>query len=154
NLAWSPDRASAVIAANAGDIDRRHLWRVAAAGGGAPQQLTHGNSVENAPVVLSGGKQIAFFRATAREPFLPYIAAADGSGARPLVAQALDASFPGAQFVEPEPVTFRAADGLEIHGQLFKPQGISGRTPAVIFMHGGPPRQMFPAWHYMYYYFN
>src|SRR4030095_765857 len=29
-----------------------------------------------------------------------------------------------------------------------------GRLPAVIFIHGGPIRQMLLGWHYMYYYHN
>ena len=52
-------------------------------------------------------------------------------------------------------MTFKAADGWEIHGQLFLPPGQTGaRRPAVIFVHGGPSRQMLPGWHYMYYYHN
>jgi len=51
-------------------------------------------------------------------------------------------------------VIFKAADGLEIHGQLFKPKNPSGKMPALIFTHGGPPRQMLLGWHYMYYYHN
>ena len=49
---------------------------------------------------------------------------------------------------------FKAADGLEIHGQLFKPKNASGKMPALIFTHGGPPRQMLLGWHYMFYYHN
>jgi dipeptidyl aminopeptidase/acylaminoacyl peptidase len=51
-------------------------------------------------------------------------------------------------------VTFEAADGLRIHGQLFVPRGLSSgaRAPAVIFMHGGPMRQMLLGWHPRGYY--
>jgi dipeptidyl aminopeptidase/acylaminoacyl peptidase len=56
--------------------------------------------------------------------------------------------------VKPQLVTFRAADGLLIHGQLFLPQGYSGRRPALIFDHGGPVRQMLPGFHYMEAYTN
>jgi dipeptidyl aminopeptidase/acylaminoacyl peptidase len=55
--------------------------------------------------------------------------------------------------VEPEQVVFEAADGLEIHGQLFPAHGPDGRPgPAVIFMHGGPIRQMLLGWHPRHYY--
>jgi dipeptidyl aminopeptidase/acylaminoacyl peptidase len=53
--------------------------------------------------------------------------------------------------VEPQAVTFRAADGTEIHGQLFVPANASG-APAVVFMHGGPMRQMLLGWHTRGYY--
>ena len=28
------------------------------------------------------------------------------------------------------------------------------KRPALVFMHGGPPREMLLGWHYMYYYSN
>jgi dipeptidyl aminopeptidase/acylaminoacyl peptidase len=62
--------------------------------------------------------------------------------------------FPERELVVPQPVTFRAADGVTIHGQLFTPPSCKSRCPAVVFSHGGPIRQMLPAWHYMYYYAN
>jgi dipeptidyl aminopeptidase/acylaminoacyl peptidase len=58
--------------------------------------------------------------------------------------------------VTPQQVTFKAADGMEIHGQLFASRNSPGneKKPAVVFMHGGPIRQMLLGWHYMYYYAN
>ncbi|MGH9561814.1 MAG: alpha/beta hydrolase family protein, partial [Terracidiphilus sp.] len=58
--------------------------------------------------------------------------------------------------VKPEVVTFPAADGLTIHGQLFQTAHSRNAEsrPAVIFVHGGPVRQMLPGWHYMDYYSN
>jgi dipeptidyl aminopeptidase/acylaminoacyl peptidase len=159
NAAWSPDRSFVILAANAGDINRRHLWRVSVAGG-APEQITSDDGIEMYPVILSGGRQIAFMHSTATYPLLPYIASLTGKpakpieGTRPLAPQAMPGDFPANLLVEPEQVTFKAGDGLEIHGQLFKPKSAGGRVPAVIFMHGGPVRQMLPAWHYGYYYHN
>jgi dipeptidyl aminopeptidase/acylaminoacyl peptidase len=153
NVTWSPDRSFMIVASNARDINHRHLWKVNVTS--AEQlPLTQGDSIEMYPVMVSGGKQIAFMQATARSPLLPYIAAADEKRARPLAPQTLPANFPSSQLVDPEQVTFKAADGIEIHGQLFKPKNISGRAPGVVFMHGGPIRQMLPAWHYSYYYHN
>jgi dipeptidyl aminopeptidase/acylaminoacyl peptidase len=159
NATWSADRSFIIIAANAGDINRRHLWKINASGG-EPRQLTSDESIEMYPVMLNGGKNIAFLHSTAFHPLLPYIASMSATGtrpfegARPLAPQAMPADFPANLLVEPEQVTFKASDGLEIHGQLFKPKNASGRIPAVIFMHGGPVRQMLPAWHYGYYYHN
>ncbi|HEX8184280.1 MAG TPA: prolyl oligopeptidase family serine peptidase [Blastocatellia bacterium] len=159
NATWSPDRSFIIVAANAGDINRRHLWRVNIAGG-APQQLTQEDGIEMYPVILSGGKQIAFLHSSAHYPLLPFVASLNATkgrpieGTRPLAPQAMPADFPAALLVEPDQVIFKASDGLEIHGQLFKPKSATGRMPAVIFMHGGPVRQMLPAWHYGYYYHN
>jgi dipeptidyl aminopeptidase/acylaminoacyl peptidase len=153
NVTWSPDRTFMIVASNARDINHRHLWKVSV-GGGEPEQLTRGASIEMYPLMVSGGRQIAFVHATATRPLLPFIASADGKGARPLVAQAVPPEFPEAQLVEPEQVTFKASDGMEIHGQVFKSKRASGRAPAIVFMHGGPVRQMLPTWHYSYYYHN
>lgn len=83
--------------------------------------------------------------ADAARPYRP--AAADASG-ETILAQAEAVS----DFREPEIVTFRAPDGTEVTGTLFLPQGASGRTPAVVYVHGGPPRQMMPTWHPAAYY--
>jgi dipeptidyl aminopeptidase/acylaminoacyl peptidase len=153
NITYTPDTRTIIFSANKDDIDRRHLWRVGV-DGGAVQAVTTGEGIEMEPRVINAGRQIVFFHSTARDPYLPYIANLDGSHMRPLAPQALPADFPAAQLVIPEQVIFKAADGVEIHGQLFKPQNASGKLPAVVFMHGGPVRQMLLGWHYLYYYHN
>jgi dipeptidyl aminopeptidase/acylaminoacyl peptidase len=57
--------------------------------------------------------------------------------------------------VTPELVSFKASDGVEAHGQLFKPSsGGPARKPAVVYIHGGGPRQMLLGWHYRWEYAN
>lgn len=154
NVAWAPDHTFLVVASNKGDIDHRHLWRIDPKGG-EMQGITQGdNTIEMAPVIVNGGKQIAFLHATPLYPLLPYLMGINGKGTKALAGQILPRDFPYEQLVEPETVTFKAADGLEIHGQVFKPKNLQGRAPAVVFMHGGPIRQMLPTWHYNYYYHN
>jgi dipeptidyl aminopeptidase/acylaminoacyl peptidase len=53
-------------------------------------------------------------------------------------------------------VTFTAEDGVTVYAQVFeRDDGAAGaRKPAVIFIHGGPPRQMLAGWHYSDYYAN
>src|SRR5205085_11553540 len=41
-----------------------------------------------------------------------------------------------------------AADGTLVHGQLFEGSG-GEKKPGLIFVHGGPARQMLLGWHYM-----
>jgi dipeptidyl-peptidase-4 len=62
--------------------------------------------------------------------------------------------FPKDAHVKPEIVITKADDGLEIHNQLFLPKDLKPgeRRPAIVFVHGGPPRQMMPAYHYMQFY--
>jgi dipeptidyl aminopeptidase/acylaminoacyl peptidase len=150
----SPDRRSVLFNSNQGDIDRRHLWSVPVQGG-KPLALTSGTGIEWSPVVSSDGKAVAFLQSDARRPPRPAIRIGD-SAARDLAPGTIPAEFPEASLVMPEQVVFPAADGLEIHGQLFLPPGEKPgqRRPAVIFFHGGSRRQMLLGWHYMYYYRN
>ena len=149
NIALTPDKSYVVFSTNKSDIDRRHLWFVNVSGG-SPRQVTAGESIEMYPVVFDTAGVSAFFNHP-HDPFMPFTANIHGSEAG---ATSLPRDFPAAQLVVPEQVIFKAADGLEIHGQLFKPKNASGKMPALIFTHGGPPRQMLLGWHYMYYYHN
>jgi len=152
NATWAPDRSYIVVASNEGDIDHRHLWKVNV-GGGRPEQLTRGDSIEMYPAIVDGGKRIAFLGSTARDPFLPHILSSDGAQRRPL-ADFPPRSFPRDQMVAPQQVIIDSTDGVKIHCQVFKPKDASGRLPAVVFMHGGPIRQMLLGWHYAFYYHN
>ncbi|MFT4247415.1 MAG: prolyl oligopeptidase family serine peptidase [Pseudomonas sp.] len=148
----SSDRRSLVYSANTGadpaDLERRHLFRVPV-DRAAPRALTAGAGSEWSPAITPNGA-LLFLSATAQRPPLP--ARLDGAGRVGLLAQP-QPGFPDAQLVTPRPVTFTAEDGVVVHGQLFEPRG-GGRHPAVVFVHGGPQRQMLLTWHYGSYYAN
>lgn len=152
---FTPDRRSIIYSSNCGDIDRRHLSKVSVEGG-RPEAITQGEQIEWSPVLTGDGASLIFMKSDARSPAMPYVMPAAGGTSRMLAATALPSNFPSSQLVVPQPVLFKAADGLEIHGQLFLPQNArrGERLPAIIFMHGGPIRQMLPGWHYLYYYHN
>ncbi len=160
----SPDGRTLVFAANAGttagDVDRRHVVRVPV-DRAAPEVVTPGAGLEWTPVFTGDGRTLAFLGATAERPPLPTVVPADAArgswaaAARSLGADRIPADFPAARLVVPAPVTFRAADGVEVHAQLFQAPGPpNGRRPAVVFVHGGPPRQMLLGWNYSDYYSN
>src|SRR2546423_11692727 len=125
NIALPPDKSFVVFSTNKSDIDRRHLWSISVSGG-TSRQITTGEGIEMYPAVFDNGRRVAFLHSTARDPFMPYAANTDGSNMKPLAPQALPRDFPSAQLVVPEQVIFKAADGTEIHGQLFKPKNASG----------------------------
>ncbi len=152
SLALSTDLSSVVYSSNCGDIDRRHLWRVRA-DGGSPTMLTKGDTIDWNPAALGDGS-VAFLRSDARRPGAPHLWNSS-SQIREIAPEWIPKSFPASALVVPEPVVFKSADNWEIHGQLFLPPSRSaGRLPAVIFMHGGPVRQMLLGWHNRYYYHN
>ncbi|HEY6147908.1 MAG TPA: DPP IV N-terminal domain-containing protein, partial [Thermoanaerobaculia bacterium] len=150
HVSLAADRASVLFSSNQEDIDRRHLWRVRAAGGGKPAALTSGTGIEWSPVAAGSG--IVFLRSDARRPPRPAIRL-DAGTIRDLAPESIPSRFPEPALVVPEPVVFPAADGMKIHGQLFLPAG-KGPHPAAIFFHGGSRRQMLLGWHYNYYYRN
>lgn len=151
DVAPAPDRKSVLFSSNQGDIDRRDVWRVSP--DAAPQPVTSGPAIEWSPAPLADG-QVAYLRADARRPGQPVIQ--NGSAtAREMAPGSIPASYPASALVEPEAVTITAADGLQVHAQLFKPAAPgSGKHPAVVFFHGGSRRQMLLGWHYMDYYHN
>lgn len=155
HVAISRDRKFVIYDANTGTTDgdgeRRHLFKVPV---NAPQpvSLTGGTRLEWSPVAASPSK-IAFISADAKAPPSMSMIGIDGNGLSDLGAGTVPKEFPQAEFVVPRAVQFKSADGLTIHGQLFD-NGQGTRKPALIFVHGGPPRQMLLGWHYMDYYSN
>jgi dipeptidyl-peptidase-4 len=148
----SPDGRTLYYCNNLGDIERRHLWKVAVSGG-EPVQLTRGDGIETYPVPVASGKQVAMLSADARRPQSIALAPVEG-GVVKVVYPTLPKEFPLEQHVIPVNVMTKAADGLEIHNQLFLPKDIKPgeRRPAMIFVHGGPVRQMLLGYHYMWFY--
>ena len=152
DVALTADRRSAYLTTNCGDLDRRHIQRVAT-GGGPVEDVTTGTAIEWSPRPLADSG-LALLRSDARHPAAPYLMPA-GAAAEPLDGWPAPAAFPAERLVEPQPVVVRAADSNEVHLQLFlPPDGVAGRHPAVIFFHGGPQREMLLGWHYRYYYHN
>jgi dipeptidyl-peptidase 4 len=142
---------------NAKDIERRHIWGVPA-GGGTPVQITTGEGVETSPVALASGKYLATLSASWNLPqslgIWKIAPAPDVAPPQKIVFPVSRPGFPVEAHVKPEIVITKAADGLEIHNQLFLPKNLKPgeRRPAIVFVHGGPQRQMMPAYHYMQFY--
>ncbi|MBV8977316.1 MAG: S9 family peptidase [Alphaproteobacteria bacterium] len=152
----SRDGQYLVYSANTGstrdDGDRRHIFRVGV-DGGAPFAVTAGESIEWEPVAADAS-HVAFISTGARRPPVAAIAGIDGKQRRDLLADDVPAAYPSQAFVLPRSVSFRAADGTLAHGQVFQSPESGAAKPGVIFVHGGPPRQMLLGWHYMDYYSN
>ena len=151
HTAMSTDRRHLIYDANAGgtdgDIDRRHLFRVSVDRAG-PVPLTSGTGLEwtAAPLANDG---YAYIGASTAVP--PHMMLADASGRGSRRIDRAGADYPADRLVTPRPVTFTAVDGITVHGQLFLPKG-AGKHPALIFVHGGPTRQMLLGWSYIDYY--
>jgi dipeptidyl aminopeptidase/acylaminoacyl peptidase len=133
-------------------LDGRTFWRVAAAGGPRTRLDSGESKFEFFPAPLVEGS-VAFLETAARQPVTVALRDAAG-GVRAIRPGAIPSGFPAADLVEPANVVFPSTDGVAVHGQLFLPRGATAesKVPGVIFVHGGPVRQMFAAPHFWGYY--
>ena len=154
----SADRTSLVFCGNVGpdanDVDRRHIVRVAVDKPGI-ELLTPGTGLEWTPTITGDGKTVVFLSATAQRPPWPAMIELTKSPrtSQLIATDAAPKDYPSGRLVVPKPVTFMSSDGFTIHGQLFEGVG-NGKKPAIVYVHGGPPRQMLLGWHYSDYYSN
>lgn len=152
----SGDGSTIYTAVNSGpsadDIDRRHILRVSIDKANATV-ITPGTGLEWRPTPLASGTLVGI-SATAQRPPLPTVFR---SGTPQLMgADRIPSTFPSTALVTPKAVTYTANDGVRVHAQLFEPPASvrRARMPAVVYVHGGPSRQMLLGWHYGDYYAN
>lgn len=145
--AQSPNTLAFV--SNQGDIDRRHIWTVDIRGGKGPTPITAGKSIEW-DARAAGSEIFAFLQSNATETAHPAIRRADGTVSSLIPMGSLRSG----ALVEPVPVTYKAADGTQIRAQLFTPPASVKKRAAIVYVHGGPKRQMLLGWHPVRYYHN
>ena len=150
----SPDGKKLAFSANTGsepeDLDRRHIGTVDIVSGKLTWE-TSGAGIEAYPVWI-GNESLAYYSANAQRS---HLVAVKKDGKTQLLGENLIPSdFPQSQLVIPKQVKFTAPDGTIVYGQLFEKEGGPVKKPAVVFVHGGPQRQMLLGWSYMDYYSN
>ena len=153
HVSLSQNRRELLYSSNQDDIDRRHIWKVAVAGG-TPKPLFSASpehAIEWEPEDVGAG-ETAYFSSSGKN--IGQASVTQGRASHILAPDSIPADFPSADMVEPQQVIFPASDGMPIHGQLFLPKDTAAKHPAVVFFHGGSRRQMLLGWHYMYYYSN
>ena len=159
SVALSGDGKTLYYCTNAKDIERRHVWAVPVSGG-APVQVTTGVGIETYPTPLASGRRLVTLSAGWKMPqsvgiwTLPGAASTPAALTQKIVFPASLKNFPTDLHVEPELILTKAPDDLEIHNQLFLPKDLKPgeRRAAIIFVHGGPARQMLLGYHYMQFY--
>ena len=152
SIALSSDGKTFFYCTNSADIERRHIYAVPTAGG-TPRRISMGNGIETFPQPLGSGKSVAVIYMDEKTPASIGIVPIEGSEPK-IIFPKLTKEFPTSAHVMPEIVMTKAADGLDIHNQLFMPKDMrpGEKRPALIFVHGGPQRQMLPGYHYMQFY--
>ncbi|KXV76777.1 S9 family peptidase [Acetobacter cerevisiae] len=144
----SQDRKTLFYTSNVGNVDAWHAWQQAL-DGSSPQRLTRNEDMET-DLAVAGGK-VGVIAANVTQTAHPVVVGPEDAST-PLVSPQAP---PDVHFVTPQVVVFHSADGVEVHGQLFVPEGNSKTLrPALVFVHGGPHRQTLPAFNGMDYYSN
>lgn len=135
---------------NREDINRRHIWKSDVAKGN-PVAVTSGESIETSPAFA--GTTLYCFKSTWNTSRTLVRVDENAKSSVQVYAQKLPV-FQPTRFVKPEEIMIQAADGKQIHAQLFINRAVSGKRPGIVFMHGGPIRQMLLGFHYGDYYIN
>ncbi len=134
---------------DATDKDRRHICQ-SSIDKADMKVLTPGVGIEWTAVSIKGG--YAYIGSGAKKA--PQLMISTSSAPRSITESLISVEFPKNDLVEPKQVIFKSLDGLAIHGQLFDNSNGTQKKPTIIFVHGGPPRQMLLGWHYSDYYSN
>jgi len=133
------------------DMDRRHIFRVAVDKPGM-EEITSGDELETYPAITGDGKTIAYFSATGQRPLVAATISLATHKTNLIGLKLLAANFPVKQMAAPKQVIYKSPDGTTVHAQLFVPANSTGKKPALLYIHGGPQRQMLLGWHHMDYY--
>jgi dipeptidyl aminopeptidase/acylaminoacyl peptidase len=135
SFAWAPDSTSLAFARNEAGFGRLALV-----------ELATGTVTDVAMAVHGGlswvGDRIGAVRSGARTPTELVVYE---QGERTTLTRAAVGGFEAADLVEPETVTWLAADGATIHGRLYRPavESATGADPPplIVWIHGGPTAQ-------------
>lgn len=153
----SPDKKSLVFTANTGkdpfDIDRRHIVKVSV-NKADMELLTEGDGLEWTPLITGDNSELVYISATSSRPPLPTILNLNKRKSKILSLDRIPDDFPLDKMVVPTQIKFSSTDGLLIHATMFEKKNSNMKKPAIIYIHGGPPRQMLLGWHYSSYYSN
>lgn len=162
HIVVSPDKKWMYFSANTGkdpkDIDRRHLARVPV-NQSAMEVLSEGSNLEWTPVLTGDSRYLAFLTTIGQQPPLPAVIQLDkvsnfNKELKLIAKENIPQDFPVSLLNAPKQVFYKAPDGLLIHAQLFEGKGKAAKKPAIIYIHGGPSRQMLLGWNYSEYYTN
>lgn len=149
----SVDKRSIFYSSNQSNINLQHIWQVSPTMN-APKRITEiAESIEWSPVQTSS-EQLFCLSSIGTQP--AQVMQLKEKKLSAIGANAMPKDFPNNELVQPEAIEFTAADGMNIHGQLFLPKNYdsSQKYPAVLFFHGGSRRQMLLGFHHRGYYHN
>lgn len=155
DIAYNVAGNTIVFAANTGsdkyDFERTHIGTVAI-GSGEMKMITKGDGLEMAPFFFNNDALIGFRSSTYDKPVQPTIYTIAKKENKRIGGSLFNTL--SANFILPEQVFVTAEDGVKSSAQVFKPKDGKSNGAALVYIHGGPRRQMYLGWHHSDYYFN
>lgn len=144
---WSPDGRQLLFSSNRTDLGHRQLWELDVASGGL-RQLTRTPGTATQGIWSPDGKQIVYVFCGPVDAADLWSMDARGDTPRRLTHSLPDSWTPD-KMVAPMHLTFSSARDWTIHGYLYAPPILEPgrRYPALVWVHGGPMRQMRDGWH-------
>jgi dipeptidyl aminopeptidase/acylaminoacyl peptidase len=143
SMTFSPDGGTLLVTAQ--NLGNTSLFAVDVASGGVRELIRDGTVRYPA----YGGDGILFGLDHFRSPVELYTARTDGTGARPITAVNAQ-RLARVAFGEPEQMTFRGANDVEVYAWLVKPVDFdpAKRYPVAFIVHGGPQGSSSSNFHY------
>ena len=135
---------------NCRNIDTRQLSRITVSSA-RERPIPSDDVVMGLAAAVGDGRYVAFTGSNAQDASLLRVLDL-ASGKLALAERPSDHGY-SHRFKAPAPqvVRLKASDGGTVPAQIFLP-ATKGPHPALVYVHGGPPRQMFPAFHFGSYY--
>ncbi len=154
NLSYSANGKEILFSANTGkdrfDFERTHIGRVDVASGKFTI-LTEGEEIETAPFYFNKEQSIGFSSSSFNRAVQPKVYQLKSTHSQLLATELFGTE--SRNFVKPEQVFITAEDGVRFSAQYYKPKQRNNNLPALVYIHGGPRRQMYLGWHPLDYYF-
>ena len=147
--AWSPDGKHIIFSSNMDASGERHLYLISP-DGGKPDKLTgHMRGTNIGARWSSNGRTIAFTHSGPYTVSEIYTMPPKANANAVQHTRSMPDVWTRDNIVVPEEIIYKGALDWDIHAWLFKPKNFdpSIKYPAVVWVHGGPIRQMRYGWH-------
>lgn len=147
--AWSPNGQCFAYASNLGDLVRRNIWVYDINSRKASRLVSHGYTNVQ-PKWSPDGTRIAYVHSDYHKNVDIWVDNADSSGESLQLTFSMPAGLEE-KLLEPQHVTYKGALGWDIDAFLMKPANFDPNKeyPAIVWVHGGPMRQLRGSWHPM-----
>lgn len=137
--AWSPNSKRIAFTRNENNENQIWVWE-----SGKVRQITDAPGVHSDLAWIDDEHVLCVFESPTLPPDL-WVIGLDGE--RRQLTQSATGAVLAADMVEPEVISWRSRDGLDVTGLLYEPEEIvPGKHPLVVYIHGGPVGQSNKNW--------